>query len=205
MTGLHHRLRAVRREIEFIASASANSSISPLTINKPSGVVAGNLLVAVLIHGDTGVWTQLSGWTEATESDTNPTISIQYRVAEASDGASYSFECSNSKELTGVILAFRNAAFDVVGAFAESTSPVLAPSISVSFNNSVLLAVAGTTSSSVGFTFPTAMTSRFNSTGISGVDGAVASEPVNAGATGTRSISSTAGSITAALVAIKPG
>lgn len=192
--------------ITFVGVAQTDptsSNISSLSLNVPSGVQNGDLLIAVVFAtgGNAGDWVQTS-WTWASEQNSaNPNLGVAYRTA-SSEPASYAFTITNSRRMGGFIMAFRGATWDTVGTLAASTT---ATGITVAANNSILFATWGINNSSVTFTAPTNMTEVARYSGSNGCNFAAYRQNVNAGASGSRTVttSSTTG-IGGILFAIKP-
>lgn len=208
---LHHFLRAVgKRKVEFVASATgSNGSGEIVTINKPSGTQSGDIMVFVggSAAGANRSWTQLSGWTEIIDPGVPPTLGVQYRVADGTEGSSFSFTGTFAgNALVGGIATFRYGAYDTVGSVgtAGSGGNCTAPQITVSQNNSMLLAAFANQSSSGTFTTPTGMTSAFSSTGAGSC--ALFYQSVNSGASGSRSSdpAGTSGAVAGVLLSLKP-
>lgn len=110
-----------------------------IVINKPSGVVQNDLMVAIVTADDTGsnkTFTGPTGWTEAGDFGG---LAVYYKTAGASETSTYTFTCSSGQVLSGIIMAFRNAAWDLIGASATGPTPTL-PSITLSSNNSTVIA-----------------------------------------------------------------
>lgn len=168
-------------------NASAGTSIS---ISTPSAVAVGDLLVALLSsEGNCHPWNQPTGWTLVTDS-TYRDMALIWRVADGSEGSSLAFTCTNSYRLSGTVVAYRNAAFDVLGAYAtENDDPVVAPQITVSFANSLLMAFYRRRASSITFSVPSGMSTVATDADATNPSWRVFSEAVGAGATGTRSSS----------------
>lgn len=100
----------------FWSSASAEVTFATgLTINKPSGVVSGDTLVAIVAGGGV-TWTGDTGWTEAIDQGALPGIRVAYKTAGGSEGASYTFTGSSSSTKFGIILCYRGVSWDVIGA-----------------------------------------------------------------------------------------
>ena len=118
------------------SQASAKGSGS-LVITKPSGVVSGDLLVAVLMNGGSATISAPAGWTAIREdTEINGTNQrIFYKVAGGSEGADYTFTASQN--LTGVI-------FRIDGQAASSPINANGPStgITPSIENCMLLICA---------------------------------------------------------------
>lgn len=194
---------------EFIASASAiGSSLTEVTVSKPTGTVQGDLMIAFMSKANTVTWTQPSGWTEVADQGSNPSIGISYKVAGASEPSSYIFQGGGgSGNPKASIITYRGAAFDVIGSFATLAMPISAPSIDVSENNSVLLAMFARGSSDQVWSTPAGMTSVSTSPSGGTPSYLVASEIVDAGATGVRTSSidgATSAATAAIMLSIKP-
>lgn len=93
----------------------ASSTTSSITINKPTGLAVGDLMVAVMgAHGTTTssgtTYSTLAGWTSALGANYNNRVafSVQYRYADAGDVAAsnFTFSLSNTSfpSCTGQIL-----------------------------------------------------------------------------------------------------
>jgi general secretion pathway protein G len=110
------------------ASTYENPSSYNLTLNAPTGVSVGDLLIAVLYTGNpTGYpgdpttvampvgWTVLSN---ATSPGAEPlgAVLTAYHVATASEPASYTFSSTNFNNVTAVMLAYANS---------DGTTPVI--------------------------------------------------------------------------------
>lgn len=98
--------------IAYESSASANSNTSPLTITKPSGVAAGDLLIAfVSMNGGSASFVAPAGWDSygTATNGSNRTSNCFARVATAADvsATDYSFTNADSPaEFTGSIFRF---------------------------------------------------------------------------------------------------
>jgi hypothetical protein len=196
------------RQITFIATASTQttSNTTSLTISKPTGTLQNDLMIAVMGGGFSGSSSySLAGWTQVYTRSGSGGLTIFYRVAGASEGASYTFTCTNSNRQGGSIITYRYAAYDTVGTAALDTNPLVAPSITLNNNYSLLLAVYLANSASRTPTTPTNMTSVVSNTDADAPSWAVFSQLLNIGATGTRSSTiGTASNVTGILLSIKP-
>lgn len=175
----------------FIASQVGfdGTAGTTLVINKPTGTLEGDLMVAVM--GCTGTstkdWTGATGWTEAADQGGGaPYLRVAYKVAGASEPSSYTFTVSVSAGLrAGAILTYRNAAYDAIGAFdTGSTIDIIGPSAAVP--GCVLIAAAMTEDSQT-ITGPSGMTTRASRS--STVSFSLVDKYVGYGATGTFSFS----------------
>ena len=103
----------------FVAVANNRvASTTVLPINKPTGTTTGDIMVAWVGTSNTGnerTWTGPSDWTEiydeATTELNGPDLAVFYKIANASEGANYSFFCSGSENLGGAIATYRGAAY----------------------------------------------------------------------------------------------
>lgn len=101
------------------------------TIAKPAGVMAGDVLVAMLIHSDqSNTPTPPSGWTTLHSAGDNHRSLLAYRVATGSEGTSYTFAVDGTDLTAGTILAYSGA---------NSASPILASAVSAPTTGSTTL------------------------------------------------------------------
>lgn len=121
---------------------TANSG--SLTINKPSGTVQGDIMIAVTASDNGNIMNQLTGWTRILSAGASDNkLTIQYKVAGSGEGSSYTFICNDStKKMSGCIATFRNVTYDKIGSSDTRTggSSANAPSITPTLNNSILVA-----------------------------------------------------------------
>lgn len=192
---------------EFVASASTSSasSSSTITINKPSGTLEGDLMVAVMSSDGNLTWTGDTGWTEVFDQSTAPWLRVAYKTAGASEGASYTFTASGNAVLSGGIVTYRFAAYDTIGSVVQGTTPLVLTSISPSQSQSILLAFGGRNAASITLGTPTSMAARITDSNASAPSYKLCSQSVAKGPTGTRTM--TTGSATQVggiMLAIKP-
>ena len=117
-------------------------------ITKPTGLATGELMVA-LIEGNAGVSCSidtLSGWTlVATQSRTNGSVSIQYKIADAGDVAAsnFTFTGTSVSRMSGAIL--RVTGNTATGSFDTSDADTnnAAASATISFTTTVSPAYDG--------------------------------------------------------------
>lgn len=108
---------------EFVGSEVASASTTPLVISRPSGTVSGDLLIAIMFANGAGTWTGDTGWTEVLDSSLSPSHRVAYKTMGSSEPSSYSFTHSDStRALGGFILAYRNAAYELIGTEQRATS-----------------------------------------------------------------------------------
>lgn len=174
------------------------TSSTSLVINKPTEVVSGDLLVAFVVAANRadGTWTPPAGWTERAQSNdggNTPDIAVYTKTAGGGEGASYTFTYSATKNLTGCIVALRNATYDTIGSLTRttSTSRTIA-GVTVAVTRSALLAVVGISDTSQTITPPADMTViKSESGGTSPNWSVMFKRPVPAGATGSKTATST--------------
>jgi hypothetical protein len=165
------------------ASKAAGSGTT-LDITKPSSVAAGDLLVAVLVANNTGGWNTLSGWTRLVNAATDPSTSYQYKIANGTEPATLSFNCG-SVRASGIVMRFTGAASTNVGSTAgssASTTPHVAPSVTITSNNSLVLSIFTTDNNNITWT---GVRSTVISAFTTECSFNISYDIVNAGATGT--------------------
>lgn len=195
----------------YVASASAqNSSVgNTLVIGKPAGTADGDLMVAFM--GSDGVaaatWTGDSGWTEIADQASIPSLRVAYKVA-ASEGSSYTFTYSSAtKLLGGSILTYRGGAYDAIGSIsltsgAPTTVSPTGPSSAQQYAKLIGICMRGVATSTI--TAQSSMTQRVQDSDGSAPSYVIADETVGAGATGTRTFTSSGTIIAAVLLTIQP-
>ena len=176
--------------MSYSSTDTAGSNSSTLTITKPSGVQPGDLLLAVMCGSGPGggeSWTGDTGWTEVVDQGVWPILRVAWKIAGASEPASYSFTCSNSRRLGGGILRIARGAFDTIGAIGTSstTAAVVAPAITSA--GGLLVGFFGNDNKDISFTTPTGMIAQFSDSDGNEPSFACFSERIAAGSTGTRS------------------
>jgi MSHA biogenesis protein MshQ len=205
----------------FVAASNATTGSSAATISvaKPAGIAANDLLLAqVRDTQGTGVTIATpAGWTKINQTNNSSNFgqAIYYKVATGSEPASYSWSASPADKLGASILAFRGIStstpINVFGgqATAGKQTSVTAPSVTTTVANTMLVALFGSDGGSPAITLPGSLTSAYNSSGSAalGVSGAAGyTVKAAAGATGTYS-ATLSQSIEAVghLVALTPG
>jgi len=143
--GLRAAAGAEAVAIEFVASAQTQtpSATATLVIDKPTGTQQGDLLVALACEdGAVGTWTQPTNWNEVLDQGSGTAIMVSHYIAGASEPSDYTFTFSAGRRLSGIILAYRNAAYDVVGSVSTTASSGVqtAPAITLTQARSTVLA-----------------------------------------------------------------
>ena len=180
-----------RRFPEFVALASTQnaSSGTTLVINKPTGTVQGDLMVAFMASNASASWSGDTGWTEVVDqAGTRPALRVAYKVAGASEGGSYTFTASVSEPHSGSILTYRYASYDGVSSLVTGADPLVVPSISPA-SKAILLAFGAISSASVTLGTPSGMTAVVTENDSTSPSYIICSQSVSPGSTGTRSIS----------------
>lgn len=124
LPGVCGAIGGIRSIFDFVGYSENVESpgTTSFTINKPSGVVSGDLLVAIM--GATGgdiTWTGDTDWTEALDQGAKPNLRVAYKAVTGSEGASFTFTASSAAEYVGQILAFRAASYDQIGSIVTRT------------------------------------------------------------------------------------
>ena len=211
-----HGLRAAAGtgRISFINSAQTqtNGSTADITINKPTNTAQNDLMVAIIgmTTAATRTWTSPAGWTEVLDSTG---FMVSYKVAGASEGASYTFSQSgpSTRASSGIIVTYRGAAYDTVGtaSLTIASNVQTASGITLALPNSILLAFfASADQVSITWSSPTSgLVSLATDSDASAPSWALYSQSgVSSGSTGNKSATASAGNTTPVcfLVGIKP-
>jgi hypothetical protein len=193
------------------------NAATTLTLNKPSGTVSGDvMLAAITITGGTGVtFTPPSGWSSVQRHNSTTVIGqeVWYKVAGGSEPASYDWTWTGARAASGVISSYSGVdpttPVDVNGGQANASSTTItAPSVTTTGTDDLLVgffgvANGGTVTAVSPLTDRTysAATGASNLTAIRGAD----EYALNAGSTGTRTATAgNAGVNIGQLVALKP-
>lgn len=193
---------------EFIGVSQTNSTASnttSLTVNVPTGVQNGDLLIAVLFANDTVADFAQTGFTWALEHSARPSLGVAYRVA-SNEPSSYTFTTTGSRRLGGQIIAFRGGAWDTIGAIATGNT-YTANSITAAASDSVLIGAFAADVISRTWGAPSGMTVVSEWEGGNRPVFATYRQDIEAGTTGTRQ-ATLSGALTdqaaAVLFSIKP-
>lgn len=131
------------------------SSSTTITINVPTGTVAGDVMVAFLTNASSGTFNTLTGWTLGATATGR---GIFYKIAGHNEPASYTFVASTSGLLQGYIVTYENAVWGGVSAASSNTSPTQAPSVTTTSTNSMVVAFYSSTLASITYSTPTSYT-----------------------------------------------
>jgi hypothetical protein len=138
-----------RAAIAFVGATQAEngSGSSSLSIAKPAGVVEGGVMVATVTAAGTGAVTAPSGWT-AIKNLTGTALRqvTYYKVAGASEAASYSWSLGSSRAASGGIVDYsgvnQTVPVDASSSATGESGNATAPSATTSGANDLVLAVA---------------------------------------------------------------
>lgn len=201
----------------FQSAQTANATTTSLTINKPTGVVQNDLLIATLAARGNTTITAPAGWTQVqrTNNGTNETLAIFYRVATATDIAAtnYVFTLSASVGVAGAILRYTGAdprfPIDASAIATGNSANATAPAVTTTVADTTVVRVAGIPNNGA-LTVPAGTTQRVNivrdpagNTNDTRLGVADATQAA-AGATGTAAFTNTSGAWVAATLAIRP-
>lgn len=205
-----HGLRAAvgGGELRFVdvAGTIVSTSTSPVSVNLPSGIQAGDFLAMFvsIATGSGGAITTPTGWTQFLAQVSEQRTGAYYKVATGSEGATQSVTVNtgNNTGSFNVLLIRRYTANNTIGAFAASdtSSPITNAGITPTLPGLLLgfwaIRANGTTPVSV-TGGPSGMTLANIASGYTGNDAmtnAVYYQEQAATATGTREIT-TSGAI----------
>jgi Tfp pilus assembly protein PilW len=188
--------------------AKAAAAATSISIAKPTGLVPGNFMIAVVaVDGSVAAsMTAPSGWTlvnRLADASGNVSAAVWWRFAEASEAANYSFSWADPKNAYGWIMRFSgvdstapiNASSSSAGASAMS-SPA-SPSVTTTIANAMILRIGGfddgdVTVDSAGVSSHTTITCDESDNGSASASGAAAYVLQSAaGSTGTASFTLT--------------
>jgi len=128
----------------------ANTTFSfSIVGNRPAGTVQGDLLIAVMVtDGDGENLTGLGGWAAITGNiGSNHTSRSWYRIAGASEPATYTFTVGSSEQITLGILRISGhdpaSPIDVSGTNTGTSTSPTAPSATTTVNSAMVLRYYG--------------------------------------------------------------
>jgi MSHA biogenesis protein MshQ len=190
----------------------SSGAVSSISLNKPAGVTTNDVLIAQISArgGFLTTITPPAGWTLIRRNNAGGSIipglgatlasALYYKVATASEAASYSFSISPSIRTSGGLLVYRGV--DTTspintsgGQNNASSTSVTAPSITTTVANAQRIAFFATAHGNFGFTAPAGMTERYDIGTGAGPNGAanMAADLTQASAGASGSVTATAG------------
>lgn len=179
---------------EFVETSSTNT----LTIPKPAGAVAGNLMIAIMAASGGGSvgWSGASGWDEQADQGAFAHLRVATKVVTGSEPANYSFTFGAVADVGGYILLYDFADYDAIGAITAGgeDNPIAAGSVSLSTNGLIIAAYASVTADGT-FSTPTGMTTLLSNSDADNLSFALFSQFANPGASGTRTSTPSEGTV----------
>jgi hypothetical protein len=135
------------RAIAFRAATSAKTTNKKLTISKPAGLAAGDVMLASIAVASNATATAPTGWTQiGTLTSGSMRQTIYWHVAVASEPASYTWSFSSNQNAVGGIVAYSGAATTspiTSGQANTSSMSITTPSVSTSAPNSLVVGFFG--------------------------------------------------------------
>ncbi|HYE95062.1 MAG TPA: hypothetical protein VD962_02535, partial [Rubricoccaceae bacterium] len=209
---------AMAQGIAFRGTASAWTNNTSITISKPTGVVQGDFLMAVIRTRIGAGWNVPSGWTQLMIHTSGGTQVVFYKFAGSSEPTSYTFTATGPHRMAGGIVAYSGVhsatPIDVYNGATGNSTSMAAPSLTTTSANTMLVAFYGI-NNNVAFTQPASMSLRFSQQTVDSGDfdhqvrvGASDETFGGPGATGTRTATTTSPSgntWVAQMVALNPG
>lgn len=100
-----------------------DGSTKNLTMAIPTGTADGDLIVAFLFNNNNAsLISGPAGWTNAVnDSVTANSVRVDYRTA-SSEPASYSWTCSSTSQISGIIISFRDLSYGALSLDAGTLS-----------------------------------------------------------------------------------
>lgn len=198
------------------AAGVANLGSASVSPAKPSGVVAGDLLVAVCWSGAGAVctWTAPAGWSAADASNSANGVGtyVFHRIADGTEGSSFTFTRSATGNNAGAMVvritgADQTTPVAAAGVTGASSTTVVLPTVTASQAGTELLQLCLPISLGTFTWTPPAGAVQEAIIAASGtaLNAMVGDETVGSGATGTRTWThTTATTMRGAIVAINP-
>ena len=157
-------------------SSNYSSTAAPVTLTKPQGAAAGDVLVASFTADSTPTVTTPAGWTAMVNGlavSGGAKVFAYYRVVGTSDGTSYTWNTSTAVKWGGGITAYRgvNTASPLDGAVATkvdatyAATSITVPGITTASAGALLVGGVGFDSSTPGAGAPTGWTERWEAAG----------------------------------------
>lgn len=97
--------------VSLVGSSTAGSgggTASSLTLDKPVGVIPGDVLVASISIRSTSAINAPAGWITIENTSATNRMHTMYRVVDGSEGTTFSFSGWTATQSTGILLAYRN-------------------------------------------------------------------------------------------------
>ena len=122
-----------------------------VTVNKPSGTVEGDLMLALLVKDGTETWNVLSGWTAVIDNiieNGRASVRVLRKTAGASEGSDYTFTWTGVNQRShGTILRITGfnsgSPIDVTGTNTGTTISPTAPDVTTTVNDTLIVRYFG--------------------------------------------------------------
>ncbi len=200
------------------SATAGNDNTASLSVNRPSGVVEGDVMIAVV-----GWWVETltppTGWTQVGTTQTwdvsgdSIFARAYYRVAGASEPGAYAWGMSAANDIACTIAAYSNvdnaAPVSASSAQAQASASMTAPSVNAATDADMLLLLGVAGADSAGsrtVTPPAGMTELSDTTSLLWIKSYAAQQALTAaGATGSRTATISASTANAAfLISLRP-
>jgi hypothetical protein len=200
---ISHMLRAASSGPTFIGytyAVAASPSSTTVSVAVPTGAQSGDILVASALGGI--IPSAISSPLFTTLLNSNARYAGNYIWDGSSGPFTFTQAFTGSGTLQVILMAFRSCSYDVIGSVSAASSTPVAPSITLTLSNSIVIATFSATNSTASYSTPTDFTEIYDSgTGIA----TFYKTRVAPGATGTVSSTASSGSGSRGfLIGLKP-
>jgi hypothetical protein len=205
--------------ISLVGTPQTNTSPSTASfaLNVPAGVVAGDVLIGWICRSSTTNDVAATGWTKDTfQSNGSGGVTLLYRVADGSEGASVTYTWTSASGVAGVMIAYRGVDGGVWDTARTGTShgavfSIILPSVTTTVAHAWYLAgyLQSVQATAAQFTPPGTLTERAdlgnNSATLKAYVGADDGDFATAGATGTQTVTAATNAVVGSIVgALRP-
>ena len=174
----------------FVGSAEATSSASGgISVNKPTGMLTGDILVALLAAEDAATWAGPGSftWTIVANQGVAPSLCVMVRTVAAGENASATFTHGVSTDNVGQIHCIRGVQYDAIGTIATRTDNGDLVIGGITSNGGLIFAASATSGDPfAAHSTPSGMLMIDNTNNSNGVGLTSFRQRVDTGATGTR-------------------
>jgi hypothetical protein len=180
-----------------VSTVAEPDALGPVTVDKPAGVLAGDLLIATLsakgsstLSAPDGDWVLIEGG-GVNPVDNTPSFGVWYKIAASSEPPTYTFSTTGTGPRFLALLRYDgHDPAAPINASSISDSPgsavVTAPAVATTVDGCKILRVFGADRNESPYTVPAGHTERYNGGAANGTGGAGADmDQPNAGSTGT--------------------
>ncbi len=137
--------RSVTAAVAHLASTTGSAQASSLSVARPAGTAAGNVLLANIVELSGTTAATSSGWTQLTfatfSSSTARRMTTLYKIATASEPASYTFAATGATSMIGSVSAFSGT--DATAPIAATGTPSVQGSLATVAATAVTTLAAG--------------------------------------------------------------